>query len=65
MSAPGPILPTPASDDQLIERSHHLAGQVTDPRQVTILSALLIAEEIRRGLGRLYVATTKASATAK
>ena len=42
--------PTQRSDDELLERAKHLAGQFTDPRIVTILSALLIADAINRGI---------------
>ena len=42
--------PTQHADDELLERAKHLTGQFTDPRIVTILSALLIADAINRGI---------------
>jgi hypothetical protein len=42
--------PTQHADDELLERAKHLAGQFTDPRIVTILSALLIADAMNRGI---------------
>jgi hypothetical protein len=45
--------PTQHADDELLERAKHLAGQFTDPRIVTILSALLIADAINRGIGQI------------
>jgi hypothetical protein len=45
--------PNQQTDDELLERAKHLAGQISDPRVVTILSALLIAEAIRFGSGRI------------
>jgi hypothetical protein len=45
--------PNQQTDDELLERAKQLAGQISDPRVVTILSALLIAEAIRFGSGRL------------
>ena len=45
--------PTQQTDDKLLERAKRLAGQFSDPRIVTILSALLIADSIHRGIGRI------------
>src|SRR5260221_11851130 len=45
--------PTQQTDDELLERAKRLAGQFSDPRIVTILSALLIADSIHRGIGRI------------
>jgi hypothetical protein len=42
--------PLQHSDDELLERAKRLAGQFSDPRIVTILSALLIADAINRGI---------------
>jgi hypothetical protein len=41
------------ADDELLERAKRLAGQFSDPRIVTLLSALLIADAIHRGIGRI------------
>ena len=45
--------PEQQADDELLERAKRLAGQFTDPRIVTLLSALLIADAIHRGIGRI------------
>jgi hypothetical protein len=45
--------PEQQADDELLERAKRLAGQFTDPRLVTLLSALMIAEAIRFGSGRM------------
>jgi hypothetical protein len=45
--------PNQQTDDGLLERAKRLAGQISDPRVVTILFALLIAEAIRFGSGRI------------
>ncbi len=44
--------PDQQNDDELLERAKRLAGQFSDPRIVPILSALLIADAIRRA-GRI------------
>ena len=44
--------PEQQADDELLERAKRLAGQFSDPRIVTLLSALLIADAIHRGIGR-------------
>ena len=36
--------PEQQADDELLERAKRLAGQFSDPRLVTLLSALLIAD---------------------
>jgi hypothetical protein len=48
-------MPSPEQqvDDELLERAKRLAGQFSDPRLVTLLSALLIADAIHRGIGRI------------
>ena len=45
--------PEQQADDELLERAKRLAGQFSDPRIVTLLSALLIADAIQRGIGRI------------
>jgi len=45
--------PTQQTDDELLERAKRLAGQFTDPRIVTLLSALVVADAIHRGIGRI------------
>ena len=45
--------PEQQADDELLERAKRLAGQFSDPRIVTLLSALLIADAIHRGIGRI------------
>ena len=45
--------PTQQTDDELLERAKRLAGQFIDPRIVTLLSALVIADAIHRGIGRI------------
>jgi hypothetical protein len=45
--------PDQLADDELLERAKRLAGQFTDPRIVTLLSALVIADAIHRGIGRI------------
>jgi hypothetical protein len=45
--------PLQHSDDELLERAKRLAGQFSDPRIVTILSALLIADAINRGIVKI------------
>jgi hypothetical protein len=45
--------PNQQTDDELLERAKRLAGQISDPKVVTIVSALLIAEAILFGSGRL------------
>jgi hypothetical protein len=45
--------PTQQTDDELLERAKRLAGQFSDPRIVTIVSALLVADAIHRGIGRI------------
>jgi hypothetical protein len=45
--------PLQHSDDELLERAKQLAGQFSDPRIVTILSALLIADAINRGIVKI------------
>ena len=57
--------PTQQTDDELLERAKRLAGQFSDPRIVTILSALLIADSIHRGIGRIpeVIATRENPAT--
>ncbi len=45
--------PDELADDELLERAKRLAGQFTDPRIVTLLSALVIADAIHRGIGRI------------
>jgi hypothetical protein len=45
--------PEQQTDDELLERAKRLAGQFSDPRIVTLLSALLIADAIHRGIGRI------------
>jgi hypothetical protein len=45
--------PNQQTDDELLERAKRLAGQISDPKVATIVSALLIAEAIRFGSGRL------------
>jgi hypothetical protein len=45
--------PEQQADDELLERAKRLAGQFSDPRLVTLLSALLIADAIHRGIGRI------------
>jgi hypothetical protein len=50
--------PDQQNDDELLERAKRLAGQFSDPRIVPILSALLIADAIRRGGGRITEAMT-------
>ena len=51
--------PIPVTDDQLLERAKQLAGQIVEPKVATILSALLIAEAIRLGIGRFTEAMTQ------
>ena len=50
--------PEQQADDELLERAKRLAGQFTDPRLVTLLSALMIADAIHRGIGRITEAIT-------
>jgi hypothetical protein len=50
--------PDQQNDDELLERAKRLVGQFSDPRIVPILSALLIADAIRRGGGRITEAIT-------
>ena len=50
--------PEQQADDELLERAKRLAGQFSDPRLVTLLSALLIADAIHRGIGRITEAIT-------
>jgi len=45
--------PEQQADNELLERAKRLAGQFSDPRIVTLLSALLIADAIYRGIGRI------------
>ena len=45
--------PEQQADNELLERAKRLAGQFSDPRLVTLLSALLIADAIHRGIGRI------------
>jgi hypothetical protein len=45
--------PEQQADDELLERAKRLTGQFSDPRLVTLLSALLIADAIHRGIGRI------------
>ena len=45
--------PNQQTDNELLERAKRLAGQISDPKVVTIVSALLIAEAIRFGSGRI------------
>jgi hypothetical protein len=45
--------PDQLADDELLERAKRLAGQFTDPRIVTLLSALVIVDAIHRGIGRI------------
>jgi hypothetical protein len=44
--------PEQQADDELLERAKRLAGQFSDPRIVTLLSALVIADAIHRGIVR-------------
>jgi hypothetical protein len=39
--------PNQQTDNELLERAKRLAGEISDPKVVTILSALLIAEARR------------------
>ena len=50
--------PEQQADDELLERAKRLAGQFSDPRLATLLSALLIADAIHRGIGRSTEAIT-------
>ena len=50
--------PDQLADDELLERAKRLAGQFTDPKIVTLLSALVIADAIHRGIARLTEATS-------
>jgi hypothetical protein len=45
--------PNQQTDDELLERAKRLAAQISDPNVAAIVSALLIAEAIRFGSGRL------------
>jgi hypothetical protein len=45
--------PNQQTDDELLERAKRLAAQISDPNVATIVSALLTAEAIRFGSGRL------------
>jgi hypothetical protein len=45
--------------DELLEQAKHLAGKLNDQRTITIFSALLIAEAIRSGTGRITEAIIK------
>jgi hypothetical protein len=45
--------PDQKADEELLERAKRLAGQFSDPRIVTLLTALLIADAIHRGIGRI------------
>jgi hypothetical protein len=45
--------------DELLEQAKHLAGELSDQRTITIFCALLIAEAIRSGTGRITEAITK------
>jgi hypothetical protein len=45
--------------DELLAQAKHLAGELSDQRTITIFSALLIAEAIRSGTGRITEAMTK------
>jgi|GraSoi_2013_60cm_1033757.scaffolds.fasta_scaffold75364_1 hypothetical protein len=45
--------PNQQTDNELLERAKRLAGQISDPKVVTIVSALLIAEAVRFGSGRI------------
>ena len=45
--------------DELLEQAKYLAGELNDQRTITIFSALLIAEAIRSGTGRITEAITK------
>jgi len=51
--------PEQQADDELLERAKRLAGQFSDPRLVTLLSALLIADAIHRGIGRITEVITE------
>jgi hypothetical protein len=45
--------PNQQTDNELLERAKRLAGQSSDSKVATIVSALLIAEAIRFGSGRI------------
>jgi hypothetical protein len=51
--------PEQQADDELLERAKRLAGQFSDPRIVPLLSALLIADAIQRGIGRITEAMSE------
>jgi len=51
-SADMPI-PDEKSEGELLEQAKHLAGQLNDQRTITLFCALLIAEAIRFGSGRM------------
>ncbi len=51
--------PDQLADDELLERAKRLAGQFTDPRIVTLLSALVVADAIHRGIGRITEVMTE------
>jgi hypothetical protein len=51
-SADMPI-PDEKTEGELLEQAKHLAGQLSDQRTITLYCALLIADAIHRGIGRI------------
>jgi hypothetical protein len=45
--------PNPKTETELLEEAKHLAGQLSDQRTITLFCALLIADAIRFGSGRM------------
>jgi len=45
--------PEPKTEEELLEQGKKLAGKLSDQRTITLFCALLIAEAIRFGSGRM------------
>jgi hypothetical protein len=45
--------PSPKTETELLEEAKHLAGQLSDQRTITLFCALLTADAIRFGSGRM------------